>query len=87
METLGSIYQDVTGKTFSAHDTLEDSTALQVIMEDERLKSCLSGTHDNGIHIKAAFHDMKEKMEMSQRVSLFKGDMGILLSSYMGNST
>lgn len=51
LKTLGSIYQDVTGKTFSAHDALEDSTALQVIMEDKCLKSCLSKTCDNGIHM------------------------------------
>lgn len=34
-KALGSVYQDITGKTFDAHDALEDATALQVIMEDQ----------------------------------------------------
>lgn len=82
-KTLGSIYQHVTGNSFNAHDALEDSTALQQIMDDERLNSCLSAIVDNAVHIKAAFYDMKVKAETSQRVSTFKGNMDTLLSSYM----
>ena len=82
-KTLGSIYQHVTGNSFNAHDALEDSTALQQIMDDERLNSCLSAIVDNDVHIKAAFYDMKVKAETSQRVSTFKGNMDTLLSSDM----
>ncbi|RUA06202.1 MAG: hypothetical protein DSY43_02685 [Gammaproteobacteria bacterium] len=82
-KTLGSIYQDVTGKQFMAHDALEDSTALQVIMEDERLKACLSVTHANSIPIKTAFLRMKEKAETSLRVLTFKGNLNSILSPYM----
>lgn len=82
-KTLGSIYQHVTGNSFNTHDAFEDSTALQQIMDDERLNSCVSAIVDNAVHIKAAFYNMKVKAETSQRVSTFKGNMDTLLSSYM----
>lgn len=31
-KVLGSVYQNVTGKTFNVHDTLKDSTALQACL-------------------------------------------------------
>jgi len=74
----------LTGKTCTAHDALEDSTALQVIMENESLKMCLSATLDNALHIKGSTSLYEgNNGDVTEIFSTFKGNMDTMLSSSM----
>ena len=66
-KALGAIFQHVTGRSFNAHDALEDSKALQDIMLDSRLEQSLAATRESAVHILDAVKDLENKDDIFQR--------------------
>ena len=62
---------------------LEDAMALQEIMSDQRLETCLKKATINAVNMNKVLCECRQKEEVSKRVSTFKTNLNKVLSSYM----